>query len=568
MNGAASVLGEHLSMWLLDILNKSLNHFLNWSETKQDVVLISLAYFLSQGALLFLTGKWIDDWCLFGLDDEALKEIAYMLGHGEPFFWIHKLVQTIPWNGWLTLVFFLYYAAMLSLYAILGTIKSLSRQEQIWLTIFFAVMPINDARVMLCCVHYSFGYSMFFIAFALLALYFTVKNPLIRFLVRIITLVMFALSFIMNSLLFFYAVPLFYIYYKEKRRDFSLLLRYIDFLTIPVAYWILKKTFWPVYGFYAEYNTMNFLSLCKAVLWTLPAATMVLWEIIRHVAQPLLFVVVCTWVLDKAYQCFLIEETSHDNQRRAMLAAWMGLLLVGLGQFPYLVIGRKFHFHIDGFVGRDVILASLGAAVFFFYAIRLLQVHEKLRKVMCFMFVLMSIVSINQRYYKYQQWSYLQMVLQEHMRGSKEIQEGRNFFLVHSENESREWSRHYVLTGIAYEAFGDQKRLFLRPEELHDDWGRPGYETIKHSWFKLADYDFHNLELDGIIYYRHPDELKKVPVVLELKFYELFCAKEFKEKLRSLGYIDYIPAGGFIVNDAGMKTMWSEESFEEFAKKQ
>ena len=173
----------------------------------------------------------------------------------------------------------------------------------------------------------------------------------------------------------------------------------------------------------------------------------------------------------------------------------------------------------------------------------------------------MSIVVFNQRYFGYQQWGYQQMVLREHMRGSKEIREGRNFLLIHSENDSREWSRFWALSGIAHEAFGDETRLFLRPEELHTwQWKPDSGGSVEAKVNHLSEYDFQNPELDGIIYYRHPDELKKVPTVLELKFYELFCEQAFEKKLRSLGYLDYIPAGGSIVNDAGMKTMWSEEA--------
>ncbi len=543
-----------------------LKWFYGLTQNTQDIILLSIAYLLSQGMLPLVSGKWGDDWAQYW-DMEVMQRVFVQTGLGFIGIWIKKFEFLLPGNGYLIFTFSFYYIAAISLYVVLQTVEGLSREDRLWLVSFFAVLPINDARVMNICFPYAVAYGAFFLAFALLAKFFSIQGFFARCVVRVLSLACFFFSYVMNSLLVFSIVPLAYIIYKEKKQ-IKRLLYYLDFLLLPPLYWIMKSLFWPAIGVYASYYSVTIPRLIKSIFWSGPAAVMVVKEILRSMIPDIILILIFIFGIYKLYQNYVDSNHWTTQSRKYTAGVLLGFALIGIGQYPYMVIGRGFHFHVDGFVGRDVILSPLGAALVIYYGIRLFPVREAAKKFLCFLLVLMSIVVFNQRYFGYQQWGYQQMVLREHMRDNEEIQEGHNFLLIHSENDSREWSRFWALSGIAHEAFGDEKRLFLRPEEVHTwQWKIDSENALRAKVNHLADHDFQNLELDGVIYYRHPDELKRVPAVLELKFYELFCEQEFKKKLRSLGYLDYIPAGGSIVNDAGMKTMWSEEAIAEVSQK-
>ena len=544
-------------MRLLDKFGAAVNYFRGWSAAKQDIAIITIAYFLSQGALLFLTGKWVDDWNPYW-DDEILREMAYRYGQGEPFIWLKKLSYVLPGNGYLFLIFFFYYMASLSLYWILLSVNNIPRWDRIWLVLFFAVLPVNDARAMNICFPYGFCYGVFYFAFFLLTHLFSINNIFLHWLIRICTLMVFIASFPTNSLLVFYAIPLAYIWYRDDKRGISFLWRYADFLVIPLAFWIIKKSLWPAYGFYADYYKVGILGMARAGVYVFPESLAVLGRIFFAIVNPIVFWGICVWGLFKLYQCFICEMPHTINNRKGMITGIIiGLIVLNIGIFPYLVIGNPV-IYIAAFEGRNALLVPLGAAFVFYYGIKLCPVEEKMRHVVCAMVVLMSIGKMNHRYMDYQEWAYQQMAIGEHMRHSSEIRDGQNFLWVHL--GARHRCDFWSMAGISREVFGDEKRLFLTQHELHAKyWFQEGVgeNTLTSRHHNLGQYDLKNQKIDGVILYQYSGISKRM--LLGLKFDEMFRPQRFLERISSLGYMDYIPAGGFVINDKDMPTMWSEK---------
>lgn len=539
----------------LDKFGEAVNYFRGWSAAKQDIAIITLVYFLSQGAILLLTGKWVDDWCPFW-EEATLREMAYMSGSGEPVIWIKRLGYALPGNGYLFLTFFFFYMASLSLYGILVTVNEIPRWDRVWLVLFFTVCPVNDARVTNICFPYGFCYGAFFIAFFLLTQFFSIKNIFLRWFVRVCTLILFVASFPINSFLVFYAIPLAYIWYRDDRRGISLLWRYADFLVIPVAFWVIKKSLWPAYGFYAGYNGVGLSGLLRACVQIFPASFSLVWRILMEIAHPMLFIGICIWSLYKLYQCFIFTmPTTEEQKSRLRYALILGFVFLGIGIFPYLVVGRS-AIAISGFNGRDSVLVPLGTAFIFYYGIKLCPIEEKLRHIVCVMLVLMSIGRMNQRYIGYQEWAYQQMAIGEHMRHSSEIKEGQNFLWVHL--GASDAVPFWAMSGIAREIFGDEKRLFLTEDALHSDLYQDiTVKMLTDHQYNLGQYDLKNQKLDGVILYQNSSISRRT--LLSLKFDEMFRPHRFWNRIASLGYMDYIPAGGFIINDKDMPTMWSEK---------
>ena len=114
-------------MSFINLMEKCLKKFREWTPVKQDIFIITITYVCSQGCLFLLTGKWIDDWAPYW-EEDVMREIFAMSGFGEPMILIKKLGYFFPGNGYLVLVFLLFLASSLSLYGVLHTANGLSRQ--------------------------------------------------------------------------------------------------------------------------------------------------------------------------------------------------------------------------------------------------------------------------------------------------------------------------------------------------------------------------------------------------------------------------------------------------------
>ncbi len=542
----------------LDRVGECVGWFRRWSATKQDVAIITLVYFLSQGAILFLTGKWVDDWCPFW-EEETLREMAYMTGSGEPCIWIKKLGYALPGNGYLFLVFVFFYVASVSLYSILQTIEDISRGDRFWLVLFFSVLPVNDARVTNICFPYSFCYGVFFFAWWFLSQYFSTGRSTMRLLFRVLALCLFTMSFVTNSFLVFYVIPLAYICYREKKRGIFCLWRYMDLLVAPIIFFVIKKILWQPYGFYAGYNKIEITGILGAVKYIPIVCFDIAWDVVRSIVpSSSFFLLVCGWGLYQVYSGIVWERTHESDEPHSIIRVLVGSGLLTIGVFPYLVVGRT-SVPISGFQGRDALLTPLGLAFVMYYGIKLCSTQEMIRRFLYAAVVLFSINCTNQRYMEYQAWTYQQMAVGEHMRVSPEISKGQNFLWIHYGSSFR-WD-FWSMAGIAQGVFGDETRLFLTREEIHrSSWFKEKYgeNMLTGHQYNLRDYDLKRQVLDGVILYQHP--YFSLRALLGLKFDEMFHPARFKEKICKLGYMVFIPAGGAIVNDRNMKTMWSKEA--------
>ncbi len=122
------------------------------------------------------------------------------------------------------------------------------------------------------CAPYGVFYACFFYSILVLTEYMDGKKTL--FLWRIFIWALFFISFYVNSLLLFYSIVLLYIIYKLQEDNHTLIsslllkrcvMKYGDFIVLPILFWVIKKKFFAPYGLYQTYNQINF-SYVKANL--------------------------------------------------------------------------------------------------------------------------------------------------------------------------------------------------------------------------------------------------------------------------------------------------------------
>ena len=243
-----------------------------WKDIRRrDWIWLSVIYLLSQGMLLIVSGRWWDDWCFYQQPSWALHRMALELGRPSVY-WIVSFAKALPESGYRILTFFLFYGCMLYLYRILKTWLSLDAFGCFWICALYAVIPVNDVRIVLAVFPYSVGLLFFMAGLSGLAgLLYEGRMNRRR---RGINLLLFLFSFILHSNLCFYAVALLMIGMKEKK--VTAMHGYLDYLLLPVLFFAVKSLFFPAYGGYENYNAITGAGLIKAGFYLLPAVIYVM----------------------------------------------------------------------------------------------------------------------------------------------------------------------------------------------------------------------------------------------------------------------------------------------------
>jgi hypothetical protein len=328
----------------------------------RDRLVIALAYALAWGALVANRGLYWDDWTLVGRSAASLVEGFSELG--VPWVgYFHAAILSMPLPGLVghVVVFAVYLLATLLLHALLGRIPGLSRLDALVAALAFALLPVNYARIAL--IDLPYGLSLLaFLAATRLLIRFVEDGGLAR---RIAALALFVGSFFTASLLILYVVPMTLaalIAWRSGRRSIpSLLLRHADFIVLPVAYWVLKATFFPAGGVYEGYNALTVRGMTQVpqALLSIP------WQVL---IEPLGRAVTVAGVLGVAVgtlaAVWLLRRSRVAEAGPflpAPLLALVGVAVLALGVFAYLAVGRAPE--IWDWSSRHQLLVPLGAGL-------------------------------------------------------------------------------------------------------------------------------------------------------------------------------------------------------------
>jgi hypothetical protein len=170
-------------------------------------------------------------------------------------------------------------------------------------------------------------------------------------------LCLFAVSFIMASLLTFYGAFFFLLVLLHQRSaqllwyriPWAYCLRRLDYFVLPFVYWICKTTFDPTSGVYTEYNKPTFsLEAVVAGYQTLPTvvfdplllfASFTGLKQLALVGVSLLLLFVVDWVVRRSD---LTPAAPTVRLTRTAGLLLFGLLLLVLGTAPYIAVKKYF----------------------------------------------------------------------------------------------------------------------------------------------------------------------------------------------------------------------------------
>lgn len=428
--------------------------------------LYCLAYFL---LLLNKAGFYWDDYFLHNhAAEDILKKFNYA---GLPYFaYIHSFMGSLG-NGifpYRVGIFLVYLLSGIFLYYILSTVKGLSKNTISVITLIFLLLPVNNARIALIDFPYGLCLCLFFLAFWLLTQY--LKKPTI--LSRILILTIFFCSFLTNSLLIFYAIPLLYICYFSVFefantgescknwgscfvKNFNMLFqRYGDFILLPIVFFILKNTYYNSHG----YNTIVPLKiLCNLI-----------YSIKTSICKPMVDLILAagSHPFGLIFLVFLVMYLNFFKivqvpKKQIWLWMALGILFWVLAVFPYAAVNKIPD--PGSFESRHMLLIPLGFS-FMVYAFFLLlaKIDTDVATGMCIVFIASCIVkNIDDQVFFLKDWFY-QVALEENYKTNAFL---RNYttFIFHSDVA---WVNRRTINFCEHtvrlkNVFGDQTRLMV-----------------------------------------------------------------------------------------------------------
>lgn len=320
--------------------------------------------------LLIVSGRWWDDWCFYNQPNWVSWNVALQLGRPSVYV-ILKFAKLLPEQGYRIITFFMFYFCMLFLYITLKNWLSISDRGRFWICALYAVIPANDARIVLAVFPYTVGFFFFMAGMSYLSG--IIDHEKLAWKERIISWIFFLLGFLLNSTMCLYAIVLLMIMMKKGIKGFF---RYCDFIILPIVYYLIKNHFFPVYGAYAGYNDVTFGRLLKAVCLILPADIRVIMSLIYNdiiVGRPIIafavgivvfivlnftrlkeLILALVWKED-----FKWETDSATGIKENVSILLFGILVLSVGLFPYVTVRQSSQIPTSGVGGARCHISCL-----------------------------------------------------------------------------------------------------------------------------------------------------------------------------------------------------------------
>ncbi len=402
-------------------------------------------------------------------------------------------------------------------------IVNLNNDEDFFLALLFMSFPAFFARSALSCLGYCVCLLWFYSA-----LYFFLtsnKNPFRR----ILSLLLFFLSFAMNSLLVLYIIiPILLIVKNDLYQNFHLtrikktFLKYLDFLLLPFFFWVIKKTFFTPHQSFKAYN-----SLSPDYLTQLPK------NLILALAQSNLFPLFLFLLFVIGAIISKKIEMKKLTPNRLLQIFIVGLFLLLMAIIPYLLVGKiPRNFDWDS---RHQALIPLGASLSLFALIKIISesFSNKIFKLLSWICVLIFGLQHLNAYYQYQKDWYKQKSLIHSMRSIKEIKLAGPIIFIDKTTwpyAMKRYLRSYEYHGLLISAFRNKNHIgSYNLDELQELAGKIG----QGSWGEHLYQDFKPGEY--LITYVEIEENRKPNFfdILQLIFLERFRPQEFSQKVKT-----------------------------------
>jgi hypothetical protein len=426
-----------------------------WNE---DLILMFIFYVLAHGLILVLGNAiYWDDWAYFGADSKDIlndfSQAGSFLNYGA---WIHigLLNEIGPWSYKIA-TFFCFYFSGVFFYWVLQRDMHFEKQIALMISVLYLIIPLNIARV--ASINFIYTLSVFFFMYAWWRMGAS----------KWVSLLCFGLAFNTQSLLVFYALPIFFLFSQEKySHNFNNFIKdNFEYLILPFVWYLLKLIYFKPYGEYAGYNEGYALSHVATSIG------MQISDFTKFVGNDLISIANsgATFLIAVPIFWFLYINKKFDHKLRATQFLYMlslGLIMLILGCFPYWILGITPTFW--EWTSRHQLLMPFGFSLIL-AAILSIVVGLTRKALLSSFFALFIAMNILNYYDFYKDWIKQRQLIQ--LMSKSELIKNSTLILFDDKtpNAIRRGFRYYEWNGLLNQAYPhDGNRLGLTISQVVD----------------------------------------------------------------------------------------------------
>jgi hypothetical protein len=346
-------------------------------KVKNTLLLGAILLLVSHFPMLFNNGIYWDDWTLYNSDFEQLK--LQFFGNGiRPWAYIHNFFLTIGGENspvlYHILSFISFYLSFVFLTLIIKNLNTRYSSLLSFSSLLILVLPFFEAKTTMICIPYTVHTTFFLAATYFLIIY--IQKKKIAF--RIVSLVLFFFSFIVQSLLVFYVIPLFGVIFllnsKTDNQNYLSISNsmikiksHLDFFLLPILFLIYKHFFLQTSGLYAEngYNKITLMGLLKAPFVTIKYMAYQFNGILIEVKEKVFsgsFGIVVFLIFGLIIFIFIKNNFRTKlpvlKNKEKLYLILIGFIFLFFAIFPYAVVGKIPSFY--SFDTRHQLLVPFG----------------------------------------------------------------------------------------------------------------------------------------------------------------------------------------------------------------
>ena len=450
----------------------------------KDLLLVSLCYLLSFSLIVLNSGLFWDDWILYSESAQSLVERFRAAGSVQSGY-LHSFLQSLP-------------------------------------------HPILTCRII---VFLSYLFSAF-------ALYFILKPKLVKErTARFFIVVLFALSFTINSFLVIYMLLLVCVLCEKKLTQFDTTLivtkrmwLFLDFFILPVAFYIYKVLYATPYGLYQEYNQLSFRSMIHAFIWLPVSIYTSFIEPLLYSFDTLSYTALLGGMLLGAYVIAFRSADALELRHNKLF--FTGLVFLCAANFPYLAV-YKLPQLLNDWENRHQLLVPFGAALMLYSGGKLCMEAVRMpRSVQVYLFALIVLLFAKTNIefqVMYERDALKQLALIENIRQNDIIRENR-FFIFEDRtvgiNVNQRAFRSYEYTGILKAAFNGGMRTGIDNGSVTSSDGNTQMPSM------LSDARNNEITIPQYrVIIENGEYNLNIPNIVRLKLRRLFTPKEFMRNI-------------------------------------
>jgi hypothetical protein len=332
---------------------------------------------ITHGLLLLNNGVYWDGWLMYtNLIEKNWNNIhTWLFESGAPisayFHWVMGYLPTMIFSYKLVAFLSITLSGIL-VYTICNELRLLSRTESLFIALLSVSYPAFQVSVELVTIPYLAYYCLFLLA-CFLALRSEKMDGFRHYCLRVGSLALWVLSFTLNSLLvFYYGFLLVLILHARYSRNISpkhvftgFLPRRLDYVLLPLLYWVIARHFFPPHGLYSDYNQLSFSPLGIATVYALFVINAVYAQLnnaLKNLLNYPAFVLAILLGLLWACSTHLLDSIRFlDKKVNSYALLLFGFVLLALAIFPYAVVGKAAS--AQGWETRHALLVALPIAI-------------------------------------------------------------------------------------------------------------------------------------------------------------------------------------------------------------